>query len=86
MRPRYATILHTLLQYGDYGLFQEYNHSEIHYQDLLRTSVGTFWDTTNHHLRSGQLDAQHILVNPLVRTRHQAHQIDFLPPPNGWPN
>jgi hypothetical protein len=29
---------------------------------------------------------QHILVEPLVTTGHQAHQIHDLPPPNGWPN
>jgi hypothetical protein len=53
---------------------------------LLRTSVGTFWDTTYHHLKLGQSFPQHIMVKPLVMARHQAHQIHFLPPPNGWPN
>jgi hypothetical protein len=32
---------------------QEEHHNRGHCQALLRTSVGTFWDTTNHHLRSG---------------------------------
>jgi hypothetical protein len=49
-------------------------------------SVGTLWDPTNHYLISGQSVPQHILVEPLVTAGHQAHQIHFLPPPDGWPN
>ena len=49
-------------------------------------SVGTFWDTTNHFLGSGQSVPQHILVEPMVTVGYQAHQIHDLPPPNGWPN
>jgi hypothetical protein len=42
-------------------------------QDLLRMGVGPFWDTTDHHLRSGQQVPQHILVESLVTVGHQAH-------------
>jgi hypothetical protein len=47
---------------------------------------GYILDPTNHYLRSGQLVPQHIMVEPLVTAGHQAHQIHFLPPPDGWPN
>jgi hypothetical protein len=43
-------------------------------------SVGTLWDPTNHYLRSGQPVPQHILVEPLVTTGYQAHQVHCLPP------
>jgi hypothetical protein len=42
-------------------------------QDLLQMSVGPFWDTTDHHLISGQQVPQHILVKSLVTVGHQAH-------------
>jgi hypothetical protein len=32
-----------------------------------------FWDTTDHHLQSGQQVPQHILVESLVIVGHQAH-------------
>jgi hypothetical protein len=47
--------------------------------------LGTFWNPTNHCLISGQSISQHILVEPLVTTGHQAHQIHGLPPPDKWP-
>jgi hypothetical protein len=49
-------------------------------------SLGTFWNPTNHCLRSGQSISQHILVEPLVTAGHQAQQIHNLPPPDRWPN
>jgi hypothetical protein len=49
-------------------------------------SVGTLWDPTNNYLISGHQIPQHILVDPLVTAKHQAHQVHFLPPPEKWPN
>jgi hypothetical protein len=55
-------------------------------QALLRTSLGSLWDTTDHHLRPRQQVPQHLLVESLVSVGHQAHKIHFFPPPNRWPN
>jgi hypothetical protein len=42
---------------------------------FFEASLGTFWNPTNHFLRSRQSISQHILVKPLVTAGHQAHQI-----------
>jgi hypothetical protein len=57
-------------QDGDFGHLQEEHHNRGHYQALLQMTVGTFWDTTNHHIQSVQLVPQYILVKPLVTARH----------------
>jgi hypothetical protein len=49
-------------------------------------SLGTFWNPTNHCLRLGKSISHHILVEPLVTSRHQDQQIHDLPPPEIWPN
>jgi hypothetical protein len=43
-------------------------------------TLGTFWNPINHCLISRQSISRHILVKPLVTTRHQAHQIHDFPP------
>jgi hypothetical protein len=48
--------------------------------------LGTLWDNTNYYIQSGQSIPQHIMFEPLVTTRYQAHEIHCLPPPETWPN
>jgi hypothetical protein len=48
--------------------------------------VGSFWDTTYHHLILGQQVPLDILVESLVTIGHQAHYIHYFPPPNQWPD
>jgi hypothetical protein len=52
---------------------QEEHHSGRYYQAFIQMSVGPFWDTTDHHLQSGQQIPQHILVKSLITVGHQAH-------------
>jgi hypothetical protein len=55
-------------------------HNKGHCQALVQMGLGTFWDTTYHHIRSRKQVPKNILVEPLVTIGHQAHQIHYLPP------
>jgi hypothetical protein len=49
-------------------------------------SVGTFWDTTNHHLISGQRFLNTFWSSLWSRLDTKLTKSTDLPPPNGWPN
>jgi hypothetical protein len=55
------------------SILEEEHHSRGHCQALIQKILGTFLDTTNHHLILGQPVPQHILVKPLVTDRNQYH-------------